>query len=81
MSFPIAGTSLALDFPNIEGKTLPLFDILDKIVAETGGRIYPAKDAHMSAKNFQKFYSNWRDFEKFKDPNFSSNFWRRVTES
>jgi len=47
LSFPRPGVTLALDFPNHGERTHKLFDRLDAIVREAGGRIYPAKDARM----------------------------------
>ncbi|MDA4630983.1 FAD-binding protein, partial [Escherichia coli] len=44
LSFPQAGTTLALDFPNRGQLTLDLLSRLDDIVREAGGRLYPAKD-------------------------------------
>jgi FAD/FMN-containing dehydrogenase len=80
LSFPRPGITMALDFPNTH--TLhPLLERLDEMVAEAGGRVYPAKDARMSARHFQTFYPNWQDFARFIDPKFSSSFWRRVTET
>lgn len=80
LSFPREGVTLALDFPN-EGKaTLDLFRQLDQIVVASGGRLYPAKDARMSAELFRSGYEvALQKFEEFKDPRFSSSFWRRVT--
>ncbi len=80
LSFPSPGATLALDFPFVEGKTLALFKQLDDVVVEAGGRIYPAKDAHMSAELFQQFYPNWRELEVLRDPKISSSMWRRVTQ-
>ena len=78
LSFPMDGTTLALDFP--QTNTLkPLFDRLDAIVSNANGRLYPAKDAHMSATHFQKFYPNWQQLESMRDPNIMSLFWQRVT--
>jgi len=56
LSFPMAGTTLALDFPNRDGDTLRLFEALDAIVASAGGRLYPAKDARMSEAMFKASY-------------------------
>lgn len=78
MSFPTAGITLALDFPN-RPRTAALFVELEKIVLEVGGKIYPAKDAHMSAQAFQMCYPQWLEFAQYIDPAFSSSFWRRVT--
>lgn len=78
LSFPEEGVTLALDFPNKGAKTLSLFEDLNKIIFENGGRLYPAKDALMKAEEFKKSYKKIDEFEKFVDPKFSSSFWRRV---
>lgn len=79
LSFPRPGVTLALDFPYYGSKTLKLLDELDEVVSQNNGLVYPAKDARMSAKHFQQYYPNWREFEQYIDPKFSSSFWRRVT--
>ncbi|MGB3809095.1 MAG: FAD-binding oxidoreductase [Parvibaculum sp.] len=78
MSFPMAGTTLALDFPILGPSTFALLDRLDAIVVEAGGRIYPAKDARMSAEAFRRGYPRLEEFQRFIDPRFSSSFERRV---
>jgi FAD/FMN-containing dehydrogenase len=80
LSFPMEGATLALDFPNCGARTLDLLDRLDEVVDAAGGRVYPAKDGRLSAESFQRQYPAWRDFAQHIDPNFSSSFWRRVTE-
>lgn len=80
LSFPMKGVTLALDFPQ-SNNNKKLFDKLDKIVMAAQGRLYPAKDAHMSAEVFQNGYPQWETLQKFKDPQISSQFWKRVTES
>ena len=72
------GFTLALDFPNRGAQTLALFEQLDTIIDRAGGRLYPAKDARMSAAFFQNSYPGLDDFEPFIDPKFSSDFARRV---
>ena len=52
---------------------------LDERVREAGGRVYPAKDARMSKESFKDYFPEKVEFEKYKDPKFSSSFWRRVT--
>lgn len=79
LSFPMEGLTVALDFPNLGEKTRALFDRLDETVAIHGGRLYPAKDARMSAKSFQLFFPRWKEWALHVDPKFSSDFWRRVT--
>jgi hypothetical protein len=78
MSFPMPGVTLALDFPNHGAPTLALFERLDAIVAEAGGRLYPAKDARMSGEFFRRSYPRLGEFLPFIDPKFSSDFARRV---
>ena len=79
LSFPCAGVTLAVDFPNRGQRTLTLMERLDAVVREAGGRVYPAKDARMSAESFQQYYPQWRELLPYIDPDFSSSFWRRVT--
>lgn len=81
LSFPTKGITIALDFPNNGEKTLQLFKNLDAIIRQVGGRLYPAKDANMTSQDFQNFYPNLEEFKKFKDPNISSSFWRRVNKT
>jgi FAD/FMN-containing dehydrogenase len=78
LSFPRPGITLALDFPNRGLRTMHLLDRLDEIVRESGGAVYPAKDARMSAESFRHYFPNWRSFCEYVDPSFSSSFWRRV---
>ena len=79
MSFPMAGTTVALDIPAPDTNDLRALDRADAIVADVGGRVYPAKDARMSAPVFQRFFPQWRELEAMRDPAISSSFWRRVT--
>jgi FAD/FMN-containing dehydrogenase len=79
MSFPRSGVTLAVDFPNRGRKTLALLESLDEVTRAARGAVYPAKDARMSAASFQQFFPAWRQFLKYRDPQFSSSFWRRVT--
>ena len=78
LSFPMPGTSLALDFAHSD-KLAPLFARLDAIVGEAGGRLYPAKDAHMSGNDFRRMYPQWEQVERLRDPALLSRFWQRVT--
>jgi FAD/FMN-containing dehydrogenase len=79
MSFARRGITLALDFPNNGDRTRKLFDALDAIVKGCGGVLYPAKDGRMSAADFQRYYPQFEQLEKYRDPKCSSSFWRRVT--
>ena len=80
ISFPLPGVSLALDFPQQAAVNDRLFAALDALVHEAGGRLYPAKDAHMSAAHFQRAYPNWERVERLRDPRLMSRFWKRVTQ-
>jgi FAD/FMN-containing dehydrogenase len=79
MSFPVPGITLALDFPVRREVSFALVDRLADITAEFGGRIYPAKDACMSAAHFQQFYPQWEQWAAYIDPAFSSSLWQRVS--
>lgn len=79
MSFPKPGITLALDFPIRQDVSLDLLELLSAITLDHGGRMYPAKDATMTAAQFQAFYPQWKKFSAFIDPAFDSAFWQRVT--
>jgi FAD/FMN-containing dehydrogenase len=79
LSFPREGVTLALDFPNKGERTARLFRALHETVAAHGGRLYPAKDAHMSGEQFRRQFAEVLPrFTAQLDPAFSSSFWRRV---
>lgn len=79
MSFPMPGVMLALDFPIRRDVTFDLMERLAQITLEHGGRLYSAKDGRMTPEQFQTFYPQWREFERYIDPGFDSAFWQRVT--
>lgn len=81
VSFPMPGTTLALDFPNLGKSTLKLFNELNAIVAEAGGRLYSAKDACMPSELFEKGYPRLAEFTTFRDPGISSDMSRRLLGS
>jgi hypothetical protein len=59
--------------------TLQLMRSLDEVVQQSGGALYPAKDARMSPSLFEASFPRWRGFVPYIDPKMSSSFWRRVT--
>ena len=81
LSFPMAGTTLALDFPNLGDRTARLFERLNAIVVAAGGRIYPAKDACMSREMFEGGYPRLSEFLRFRDSGISSAMSRRLIGS
>jgi FAD/FMN-containing dehydrogenase len=72
LSFPRPGVTLALDFPNRGDRTHRLFERLDAIVREAGGRLYPAKDARMPRDLFESGYPRLPEFLSYRDPGISS---------
>ena len=78
MSFPQPGVTLALDFPNKGDATRRLFERLDAIVREGGGRIYLAKDARMPRDLFEAGYPRLAEFLQYRDPGISSAMSRRL---
>ena len=79
LSFPRPGLTIALDFAMRGERTLKLLQSLDEIVQQSGGALYPAKDARMSPALFEASFPHWRSFVPYIDPKMSSSFWRRVT--
>ena len=80
LSFPRAGITLSLDFPNRGESTRRLFAELEAAVMDFGGTLYPAKDALMTPGGFRASYPKWEKMRPHIDPHFSSAFWRRVTD-
>ncbi len=78
LSFPMPGVTLALDFPNRGERTLALFERLDTIVKQAGGRLYPAKDARMPSDLFLAGYPQLSHFLQYRDPGISSAMSRRL---
>jgi FAD/FMN-containing dehydrogenase len=78
LSFPRPGLTIALDFAMRGERTLKLMQSLDEIVQQSGGALYPAKDARMSPSLFEASFPRWRGFVPYIDPKMSSSFWRRV---
>ena len=81
LSFPQAGATLALDFPNKGVATEALFRRLDAIVLEAGGRIYLGKDARMPRAMFEVGYPRLAEFLQYRDPGISSEMSRRLMGS
>jgi FAD/FMN-containing dehydrogenase len=81
LSFPRSGLTISLDFAMRGERTLKLMQSLDEVVQQSGGALYPAKDARMSPALFEASFPRWRSFVPYIDPKMSSSFWRRVTEA
>lgn len=83
LSFPRPGYTLAVDLPRDGDRQDRLLDNLDRVVLESGGRVYLAKDARLSAETFQAMYPEvprWLEIKRRVDPEgrFSSTLSRRL---
>jgi FAD/FMN-containing dehydrogenase len=67
LSFPIAGTTVALDFPNTGTRLMELLERLDELVAGAGGRVYLAKDARLGRDAFRRMYPDWQRWKAVRD--------------
>jgi decaprenylphospho-beta-D-ribofuranose 2-oxidase len=82
LSFPVEGWTLALDFPNVPGLER-LFDELDELVLDAGGRLYLAKDARLAPGDLDRMYprlDRFRAVRRDLDPDrrFCSDLARRL---
>jgi len=82
MSFPMAGYTLAIDFPN-RSKTAALLSELEEITLSAGGRLYFAKDALMRRDSVAAMYDEAQDFARIAnevDPDriFETDLVRRL---
>lgn len=82
LSFPMAGYTLAIDFP-VTSQLLGFTRKLDKMVYEMGGRIYLGKDAYLTAPMFRAMYpraEEWLQVKRRYDPTgrYASDLSRRL---
>lgn len=80
LSFPMAGVTLALDLPNHGAETVRLYRAMAAMVAEWGGRLYPAKDCFAKARGFFATQPHYQAFLAWIDPRFGSDFWTRMQQ-
>jgi decaprenylphospho-beta-D-ribofuranose 2-oxidase len=83
LSFPIAGWTLALDFPARTPGLAALLADLDRLVLDAGGRVYLAKDSRVPAGMLEEMYPRLDEFRKLRaelDPGqlLSSDLSRRL---
>ncbi len=83
LSFPMAGWTLALDFPARTPWLGQLLSELDDMVLEAGGRLYLAKDSRIPAELMPGMYPRYSEFRALRariDPAgvFSSDLSRRL---
>jgi decaprenylphospho-beta-D-ribofuranose 2-oxidase len=83
LSFPMAGWTLALDFPARTPGLGPLLDRLDQLVLGAGGRVYLAKDSRVPPAVLAEMYPRLPEFRELRaglDPDglFASDLSRRL---
>ncbi|MGO9781335.1 MAG: FAD-binding protein [Streptosporangiaceae bacterium] len=66
LSFPMAGWTLALDFPARTPGLGGLLDQLDRLVADGGGRVYLAKDSHVPPDVLAQMYPRLPEFRALR---------------
>jgi decaprenylphospho-beta-D-ribofuranose 2-oxidase len=84
LSFPMAGWTLALDFPARTPWLAQLLGELDDMVLEAGGRLYLAKDSRIPAELMPAMYPRYDEFRALRariDPAgiFRSDLARRLS--
>jgi hypothetical protein len=80
LSFPKEGITFSVDFENNGLESINLIRSLNDLTINEGGRIYLAKDALMSKKNFEDSYPLYEKFQAYRDPKISSNMSRRLMD-
>jgi decaprenylphospho-beta-D-ribofuranose 2-oxidase len=66
LSFPMAGWTLALDFPARTPGLAGLMARLDRLVVEAGGRVYLAKDSRVPPDVLAEMYPRLAEFAKLR---------------
>lgn len=77
LSFPMPGVTVVLDYKG-GSASLAVARAAYEFIVHLGGRIYPAKDACLSAPLFAQQFPRLSEFLPHRDPRTSSSFWRRV---
>lgn len=83
LSFPKPGYTLAVDIPRPGEKLFEILNELDREVANSGGRVYLAKDARLNPDMFRIMYPRYAEWYRMKqdlDPDwvFCSSLSRRL---
>jgi FAD/FMN-containing dehydrogenase len=78
MSFPMPGTTLALDFVYRGQRTVDLLRELYRITQDAGGRVYSAKDACSAPEHLEHGYPNLGQFKRLLDPGIGSLLAQRL---
>jgi decaprenylphospho-beta-D-ribofuranose 2-oxidase len=66
LSFPMAGWTLAVDFPARTPALARLMERLDRLVVAAGGRVYLAKDSRVPAGVLEQMYPRLAEFRQLR---------------
>jgi decaprenylphospho-beta-D-ribofuranose 2-oxidase len=76
LSFPLAGWTLALDFPHAAPGLLGMLERCDELVAAAGGRVYLTKDARMRTGTLRAMYPRLEEWRTARDEADPERVWR-----
>jgi len=76
LSFPIAGWTLALDLPRAADRLQAALEECDRVVVESGGRVYLTKDSRLRADTVRAMYPRLEEWRGIRDQVDPEQLWR-----
>ncbi len=76
LSFPISGWTLALDLPRAAPGVGAVLSDLDRVVAESRGRVYLTKDARLEPEVLSAMYPRLEEWRAVRDQADPGRIWR-----